>query len=127
MGRIKNKTIKRAAREILEKYYGKLTNDFYLNKKIVEQVSDAQTKKIRNQIAGYTTILLKRIQKGPVKGISLKVQEEQREKKLDTIPEKSNIDITNTEVKIDESAKQMLKSINMFNKLEGFLKVEERK
>lgn len=36
MGRIKNKTVKRAAREIVEKYYGKLTNDFYLNKKIVE-------------------------------------------------------------------------------------------
>lgn len=123
MGRIKNKTIKRAAREIIEKYYGKLTNDFYLNKKIVEQVSDAQTKKIRNQIAGYTTLLLKRIQKGPVKGISLKIQEEQREKRLDTIPEKSNIDITKENVAITKETKEMLESISMYSNLQSFLKV----
>jgi small subunit ribosomal protein S17e len=123
MGRIKNKTIKRAAREIIEKYYGKLTNDFYLNKKIVEQVSDAQTKKIRNQIAGYTTLLLKRIQKGPVKGISLKIQEEQREKRLDTIPEKSNIDISKENVAITKETKEMLESISMYSNLQSFLKV----
>ena len=36
MGRIKNKTVKRAARELIEKYYNKLTDDFHYNKKIVE-------------------------------------------------------------------------------------------
>ena len=35
-------------------------------------------KKLRNKIAGFATHLVKRIQKGPVKGISLKVQEEER-------------------------------------------------
>ncbi len=73
MGRVKNKTVKRAARELIEKYYYKLTYDFNLNKKVLEQVADVPSKRIRNKIAGYTTHLMRRIQKGPVKGISLRV------------------------------------------------------
>lgn len=76
MGRIKNKTVKRAARELIEKYYNKLTDDFDLNKMIVDQVTDVSTKRVRNKIAGFTTHLMKRISKGPVRGISLKIQEE---------------------------------------------------
>jgi small subunit ribosomal protein S17e len=41
-------------------------------------VGQVPTKKLRNKIAGFATHLMKRIQKGPVKGISLKVQEEER-------------------------------------------------
>ena len=73
MGRIKNKTVKRAARELIEKYYYKLTNDFDLNKMILQQVADVPSKRVRNKIAGFTTHLMRRIQKGPVKGVSLKV------------------------------------------------------
>ena len=40
MGRIKNKVVKRASKDIVEKFYGKLTDDFYLNKKVVEQIAE---------------------------------------------------------------------------------------
>ena len=96
MGRVKNKVVKRAARKIIEKYYQKLTDDFHLNKKIIENIADIPTKRIRNKIAGFTTHLLRRIEKGPVRGISLKIQEEERERRFDVIPEKSNIQIEET-------------------------------
>ena len=76
MGRIKNKTVKRASREVIEKYYYKLTNDFDYNKLILKQVAEIPTKRLRNKIAGFTTHLMSRIQRGPVRGISLKIQEE---------------------------------------------------
>jgi ribosomal protein S17E len=56
----------------------RLTNDFHVNKRIIDDVAVIQTKRLRNKIAGYTTHLMKRIQKGPVRGISLKLQEEVR-------------------------------------------------
>ena len=108
MGRIKNKTVKRAARELIEKYYNKLTDDFDLNKMIVDQVTDVSSKRVRNKIAGFTTHLMKRISKGPVRGISLKIQEEQREKLFDVAPEVSNINIEN-EYEADEGVLKMLK------------------
>merc|ERR1719258_416116 len=65
MGRVRTKTVKRTARLIVEKYYGKLTLDFQVNKKIAEEVAEIQSKRLRNKIAGFTTHLMKRIQKGP--------------------------------------------------------------
>ena len=61
MGRVKNKTVKRAAREVIEKYYYKLANDFEYNKLILGQVAEIPSKRLRNKIAGFTTHLMKRI------------------------------------------------------------------
>jgi len=72
---------------IIEKYYSKLTLDFHTNKKITGEVAIIPSKRMRNKIAGFITHLMKRIQRGPVRGISLKLQEEEREARLDFVPE----------------------------------------
>merc|ERR1712110_1038140 len=113
MGRVRTKTVKRASRALIEKYYGKLTNDFHVDKRIIDDVSVIQTKRLRNKIAGYTTHLMKRIQKGPVRGISLRLQEEERERKMDFIPDKSEISIDKIEVRNDAVLKQMIRDLGV--------------
>lgn len=62
---------------------------------------------------------MKRIQKGTVKGISLKLQEEEKEKKMDFIPEVSFIEQkTKEKFEIDEDVASMLGSIG-FGELEN--------
>ncbi|PNW75062.1 hypothetical protein CHLRE_12g498250v5 [Chlamydomonas reinhardtii] len=111
MGRVRTKTVKKASRVIIEKYYGRLTMDFDTNKRVVEEVALIATKRLRNKIAGFTTHLMKRIQRGPVRGISLKLQEEERERRMDFVPEESAINTLSIEV--DKDTMDMLKSINM--------------
>merc|ERR1711907_85703 len=113
MGRVRTKTVKKAARLIIEKYYQKLTLDFQTNKKITEDVAIVQSKRMRNKIAGYVTHLMKRIQRGPVRGISLKLQEEERERRMDFEPDVSAVDVENIEVDPDTQA--MLRSLDMPN------------
>lgn len=110
MGRVRTKTVKRAAREFIEKYYAKLTDDFDLNKKLLESVSDVSTKRLRNKIAGYTCHLLRRIQKGPVKGISLKVQQEQNERMMDLVEEETNMRPGEKPLQVTDGALKMLRA-----------------
>ena len=84
---MRTKTVKKSSRVIIEKYYSRLTLDFHVNKKLVGEVAIIPSKRMRNKIAGFITHLMKRIQRGPVRGISLKLQEEERERRLDFVPE----------------------------------------
>jgi len=117
MGRVRTKMVKKAARVIIEKYYGKLTLDFDVNKKIAEEVAIIPSKRVRNKIAGFITHLMKRIYRGgSVRGISLKLQEEERERRLDFLPERSVLDVES--IDIDSDTHDLLKSLG-FGDLSG--------
>lgn len=112
MGRVRTKTIKRCAREIIEKYYTRLTKDFHVNKRICDEIASIPSKKLRNKIAGFITHLMKRIELGPVRGISIKLQEEERERRDNYVPEFSALTPGDEGIQIDAETKEMLKGMD---------------
>ena len=112
MGKIRTKTTKRAARKVVESHYGKLCRDFYLNKRVILDVTVGTSKKLKNKIAGYTTHIMKRLARGPVKGISLKLQEEERERRMDFVPEVSwAVQKVSDGITVDPLTLRMLKKL----------------
>ncbi|ABW98252.1 rps17 (nucleomorph) [Hemiselmis andersenii] len=109
MGRVKTKTVKKSARFLLEKYYSSLTLDFQTNKKICDEVALIPSKGLRNKIAGYVTHLSKRIKKGPVRGISLKLQENEKDSKIE--PKISELIKTTETIEVDIETKSLIFSL----------------
>ena len=111
MGRVRTNTVKRAARQLIEKFYPKMSFDFHYNKRVLDDVAIVPSKRIRNKIAGYASKLMKRIQKGPVRGISLKLQEEERERRMDLGAKKNYFD--EKQYAPDEETQDMLKNLGL--------------
>ena len=112
MGRVRTKTVKRSARMLVERYYAKLGTDFHTNKRVTDEVTVTPSKRMRNKIAGFVTHLMRRIERGEsVRGVSLKLQEEERERRMDYVPEHSEIDTTN--IMVDKDTKAMLDSLKL--------------
>jgi len=87
--------------------------DFQTNKKICDEIASIASKRLRNKIAGFITHLMRRIEKGPVRGISFKLQEEERERKDNYVPETSAIE--SELIEVDADTKDMLRSIGFGN------------
>ncbi|RAL44859.1 unnamed protein product [Cuscuta campestris] len=123
MGRVRTKTVKKSSRQVIERYYSRFTLDFHTNKKVLEEVAIIPSKRLRNKIAGFSTHLMKRIQKGPVRGISLKLQEEERERRMDFVPEQSAI---NTDfIEVDKDTIDLLTMLGIADLPGVVQKVEE--
>ncbi|KAK8863809.1 40S ribosomal protein S17 [Tritrichomonas musculus] len=111
MGRIRTKTTKRAARLIIERFYGQLSFDFQDNKRVCDEVATIPSKRMRNKIAGYVTHLMRRLERGPVRNISFKLQEEEREKRDNWMPTESSLN--QPSISIDPDTKAMLEAIGL--------------
>ena len=74
MGNIRPSYIKRTARKLLEKYPDKLSTDFEKNKSLVIELTDVDSKVIRNRLAGYIVRLVK------IKKLQEKSEEEKENK-----------------------------------------------
>ncbi|KAL0592905.1 40S ribosomal protein S17 [Plecturocebus cupreus] len=89
MGSIRTQIMKKATHVFIEKYYTCPGNDLHMNKHVCKKIATILSKKLRNKLAGYVTHLMKRIRRGPVRRISVKLQKEERERRGNHVPEVS--------------------------------------
>jgi len=111
MGRVRTKTVKKAARAMINSHYTKLTLEFHTNKRVCEEIATIPSKPLRNKIAGYVTHLMKRLERGGVRGISIKLQEEEMERRDNYVPEVSCLD--QEKIEIDVDTQEMLKLMDI--------------
>lgn len=57
MGRVRTIMIKKTARELVQMSPERFSTDYEENKKVVDELLNSTTKRVRNRIAGYVTRL----------------------------------------------------------------------
>lgn len=57
MGKVRIAAVKKISRELVAMYPDKFGKDYEANKKAMEPLVDARTKRLRNRIVGYVTRL----------------------------------------------------------------------
>ncbi len=57
VGKVRIAAVKKVARELIALYPDKFGTDYEANKKAVQPLMDARTKRLRNRIVGYVTRL----------------------------------------------------------------------
>lgn len=60
MGQVKTLYVKHLAKALVEKYPGKFTDKFEKNKEELDKIVKLESKKIRNEVAGYIMDIIKR-------------------------------------------------------------------
>ena len=63
MGRICPTYVKRAARQLLERYPDRFSSDYKQNNKVLGEIANIGSHSMRNKIAGYLATLMKQRQK----------------------------------------------------------------
>ena len=59
MGKIRTEMVKRISIELVNRYERSLTTDFEQNKQFLKEIELDVSKKLRNKIAGYVTVVMK--------------------------------------------------------------------
>ncbi len=59
MGKVRTTLVKRTARELVVRYSDLFSESFEHNKEVVSKLTIWSSKKLRNQVAGYITSLVK--------------------------------------------------------------------
>ncbi len=60
MGKVRPIAIKRASKELVELYADRFSTDFEENKKVIDELTEIGSKRVRNRTAGYVTRLMRR-------------------------------------------------------------------
>lgn len=66
MGKVKTEQIKRLAKELITRYPSKFSTNFDDNKRMVDELTDGTTTRVRNQTAGYITRTVALTQHGTI-------------------------------------------------------------